>query len=81
MRAMMARKGEFDILAINDLGDPKHLAMLFKYDSVQGRYPGTCYAEGDSLVFTFAGVPAGRYPYYCLPHQAMGMKGELTIAN
>ena len=38
-------------------------------------------AEGDSLVFTFAGVPAGRYPYYCLPHQAMGMKGEITIAN
>jgi plastocyanin len=38
-------------------------------------------AEGDSLVFTFAGVPEGRYPYYCLPHQAMGMTGALTIAN
>lgn len=38
-------------------------------------------AEGDSLVFTFAGVPEGRYPYYCLPHQAMGMNGALTIAN
>jgi plastocyanin len=38
-------------------------------------------AEGDSLVFTFTGVPAGRYPYFCLPHEAMGMKGLITIAE
>ena len=38
-------------------------------------------AEGDSLVFTFTGVPAGRYPYFCMPHEAMGMKGVLTIAE
>lgn len=49
-RAMMARKGEFDIVAINDLGDPKALAMLLKYDSVQGPYPGTVDVDGDSLV-------------------------------
>ena len=35
-RAMAARPEEFDIVAINDLGDPKALAMLLKYDSVQG---------------------------------------------
>lgn len=49
-RAMMARASEFDIVAINDLGDPKALAMLLKYDSVQGRFPGEVKAEGDSLV-------------------------------
>ena len=49
-RAMMARQGEFDILAINDLGDPKALAMLLKYDSVQGPYPGAVEVDGDSLV-------------------------------
>ena len=49
-RAMAARPSEFDILAINDLGDPKSLAMLLKYDSVQGRFPGTVSADGDSLV-------------------------------
>ncbi|MBL8849527.1 MAG: type I glyceraldehyde-3-phosphate dehydrogenase [Planctomycetaceae bacterium] len=49
-RAMAARPSEFNILAINDLGDPKSLAMLLKYDSVQGRFPGTVTAEGDSLV-------------------------------
>ena len=49
-RAMAARPEEFDIVAINDLGDPKALAMLLKYDSVQGRYPGTVEVDGDSLV-------------------------------
>ena len=49
-RAMMARSSEFDIVAINDLGDPKALAMLLKYDSVQGRFPGEVKAEGDHLV-------------------------------
>ncbi|WP_366038779.1 type I glyceraldehyde-3-phosphate dehydrogenase [Rubinisphaera sp.] len=47
---MAARPEEFDIVAINDLGDPKALAMLLKYDSVQGRYPGTVEVDGDSLV-------------------------------
>lgn len=49
-RAMAARPDEFEILAINDLGDPKALAMLLKYDSVQGRFPGTVEADGDALV-------------------------------
>ncbi|HUG93028.1 MAG TPA: type I glyceraldehyde-3-phosphate dehydrogenase [Planctomycetaceae bacterium] len=39
-RAMAARPDEFEIVAINDLSDPKLLAMLLKYDSVQGRFPG-----------------------------------------
>jgi glyceraldehyde 3-phosphate dehydrogenase len=47
---MLARSSEFDVLAINDLGDPKALAMLLKYDSVQGRLNGTVTSDGDSLV-------------------------------
>ena len=50
LRAMMQRKGEFDVIAINDLGDPKALAMLLKYDSVHGRFPGEVEVDGDSLV-------------------------------
>ncbi|MCA9118472.1 MAG: aldehyde dehydrogenase, partial [Planctomycetaceae bacterium] len=34
----------------NDLGAPKDLAMLLKYDSVQGRFNGTVSADGDALV-------------------------------
>jgi len=36
----------------------------------------------DSLAtyeITFAGAPSGTYNYYCLPHEALGMKARLTI--
>ena len=49
-RALAARPEEFEVVGINDLGDPKALAMLLKYDSVQGRFPGTVEADGDALV-------------------------------
>ncbi len=49
-RAMAARPDEFEIVAVNDLSDPKALAMLLKYDSVQGRFNGTVEAEGDALI-------------------------------
>src|SRR5258708_21269929 len=47
---MMTRPQEFDIVAINDLGSPEALAMLLKYDSVQGRFNGTVEAAADGLV-------------------------------
>ena len=49
-RAMAARPDEFDVVAVNDLSDPKALAMLLKYDSTQGRFPGTVEAEGNALI-------------------------------
>jgi glyceraldehyde 3-phosphate dehydrogenase len=35
-RAMLDRPQVFDVVAVNDLTEPKHLAMLLKYDSVHG---------------------------------------------
>src|SRR5262245_6486742 len=40
----------FDVVAINDLTDPEHLAYLFKYDSVHGVYPGDVRLDGDTIV-------------------------------
>jgi glyceraldehyde 3-phosphate dehydrogenase len=40
-RVMIARSQEFDVVAVNDLSDPKHLANLLRYDSVHGRFQGT----------------------------------------
>jgi glyceraldehyde 3-phosphate dehydrogenase len=40
----------FDVVAINDLADPEHLAYLFKYDSVHGEYPGDVRLDGTTLV-------------------------------
>jgi len=49
-RAMMERPKEFEIAAINDLGDAKSLALLLKYDSVHGRFPGSIEVEGESII-------------------------------
>lgn len=49
-RILMQRKGELDLVAINDLSDAKSLAHLFKYDTVMGKWNGTVEVKGDSLV-------------------------------
>ncbi|MAG94111.1 MAG: type I glyceraldehyde-3-phosphate dehydrogenase [Planctomycetaceae bacterium] len=49
-RALAARPDEFEVVAINDLGDPKKLALLLKYDSVQGRFPGEVDTDGTDLI-------------------------------
>ncbi len=49
-RVMASQPENFDVAAINDLGDPKALAMLLKYDSVQGRFNGTVEAGSDHLI-------------------------------
>jgi glyceraldehyde 3-phosphate dehydrogenase len=49
-RILMQRKGELDLVAINDLSDAKSLAHLFKYDTVMGRWNGTIEVKDDSLV-------------------------------
>ncbi len=45
-----AKKDEFEIVAINDLTDPKTLAHLLKYDSVFGRFDGEVEAKDDAIV-------------------------------
>jgi glyceraldehyde 3-phosphate dehydrogenase len=40
----------FEIVAINDLTDPKTLAHLLKYDSVHGKFAGTAEASDGALI-------------------------------
>jgi glyceraldehyde 3-phosphate dehydrogenase len=47
---MAGRPKEFEIVAINDLSDPKTLALLLKYDSVHGRFKGTVRAAEAGLL-------------------------------
>jgi len=49
-RCLAARPEEFEVVAVNDLGDPKSLALLLKYDSVQGRFNGTVEAGDQELI-------------------------------
>lgn len=52
MRALheSGRKDDFDVVAINDLGDPETNAHLTQYDTAHGRFPGTVEVDGDHLV-------------------------------
>jgi glyceraldehyde 3-phosphate dehydrogenase len=41
---------DVEVVAVNDLSDPKSLALLLKYDSVHGRFPGTVEVDGGTLL-------------------------------
>ncbi|HEX2722074.1 MAG TPA: plastocyanin/azurin family copper-binding protein [Gemmatimonadaceae bacterium] len=34
---------------------------------------------GESVTISFANIKAGKYPFHCTPHLALGMKGEITV--
>jgi len=50
LKASLERHPEVEIVALNDLADPKMNAHLFKHDSNYGKYQGEVSATGDSLV-------------------------------
>jgi len=45
------RASEFDVVAINDLGDAETNAHLTQYDTAHGRFPGTVTVEGNDIVW------------------------------
>ena len=50
LRAALAKGTELEIVAVNDLSDPKSLAHLLKYDSVTGRLPQEVSVDGQNIV-------------------------------
>jgi len=48
VRAHLARKGDFDVVAVNDLAAPDILAHLLRYDSTHGGLPGV-EVDGDEI--------------------------------
>jgi glyceraldehyde 3-phosphate dehydrogenase len=74
-RIIMQRKGELDLVAINDLSNAKSLAHLFKYDTVMGKWGGTIEAKDDALVINGKSIKvlAVKNPAE-LPWKDMGVK-------
>lgn len=75
LRAILEQgRTDIEVVAINDLGDAKANALLFKRDSVHGRFPGSVVAEGDDLVIDGhrIRVTAERDPAK-LPHAELGV--------
>jgi glyceraldehyde 3-phosphate dehydrogenase len=50
LKAILERKSGLDVVAINDLVDTEMNALLFRYDSTYGRYPGTVEHTDDALI-------------------------------
>src|SRR5204863_10058787 len=50
LKASLERHPEVEIVALNDLADPKMNAHLFKRDSNYGKYQGEVSATADSFV-------------------------------
>ena len=67
----------FDPAKIPDAAEPRIAAgMPDQMSPLSGPF---IINAGDSYTVSFAGVPAGRYEFYCLPHMAMNMKGVITV--
>lgn len=47
---IMVKRGNFDVMHINDLADTATLAHMLKYDSVFGRFEGTIALDGNNLI-------------------------------
>jgi len=52
-----ARETDVEVVAINDLAPIDQLSYLLRYDSAQGRYPGTVDVEGSSIVVDGRPIP------------------------
>jgi glyceraldehyde 3-phosphate dehydrogenase len=50
LRAALAMEADIQVVAVNDLSDPKALAHLLKYDSVTGRLNQEVSVEGDFII-------------------------------
>ncbi len=74
-RAILSRDDhDLELVAINDLADASANALLFKRDSVHGKWPGEVSAEGDTMIVDGKRirVTAERDPAK-LPHKELGV--------
>ncbi|MBM4028378.1 MAG: type I glyceraldehyde-3-phosphate dehydrogenase [Planctomycetes bacterium] len=57
VRALAGKPDKFQVVAINDLFDADMLAYMFKYDSTQGKFPGTVEVKGSAIVVNGKEIP------------------------
>ena len=82
-RAILTRTDhDLELVSINDLGDAKANALLFKRDSVHGNWAGEVSVDGDFLVVDGKriAVTAERDPAK-LPHAAQGVEIALECTG
>src|SRR5881628_794630 len=74
LKAVLERHPDLDIVAVNDLADPKMNAHLFKHDSNYGNFKGDVFATADAIVINGHSVKVlqDRDPAK-LPWKALGV--------
>ena len=82
-RAMAARPDDFEIVAINDLSDAKHLALLLKYTiglrlDEEKESSGIDEAEHAESAYDFAVATGSILPRASLPESSNGL--DETVA-
>jgi glyceraldehyde 3-phosphate dehydrogenase len=79
-RAARQKGADFDLVAVNDITDPKTLGHLLKYDSVLGRFQGEVSSDDEGLVVdgTRLKVLAERDPA-SLPWKELG--AEIVVES
>ncbi|MGH3039058.1 MAG: type I glyceraldehyde-3-phosphate dehydrogenase [Gaiellaceae bacterium] len=55
VRASLERETSYEVVAINDLGDPKTMAHLLEFDSLLGRLPDEVEVDADSATIAVGG--------------------------
>src|SRR5215471_21272140 len=51
VRSAYERDADLEIVAVNDIADPKTLSHLLAYDSVFGRFPAKVTCDGETIAF------------------------------
>ncbi|MCD1144005.1 type I glyceraldehyde-3-phosphate dehydrogenase [Kocuria sp. LUK] len=74
LRAVREHGQNVEVVAVNDLTDPKTLVHLFRYDSVLGRYPGEVTLEDDVMT-----VDGQQVRFLAEPDPAKLPWGELGV--
>ena len=69
-RILYARRDQFQVVAINDLGDAATMAQLLKYDSTQGRFDADVRASQARRWVVYEALrQGGYYPWDFQPLQ------------
>ena len=62
LRAYLERRPDYEVVALNDLGDVKTMAHLLEFDSLLGRLPQEVSVDGETL-----SVGASRLQAFSIP--------------
>jgi glyceraldehyde 3-phosphate dehydrogenase len=76
LRASLEREPTFEVVAINDLGDPKTMAHLLEFDSLLGRLPHEVEVDADSEAIIVGGH---RLQAFSIPEPEKLSWGELGV--